>query len=50
MGSYTAMAMAMGYNVVRNKVRSTETYYTVLDRSVVTTSSKDYYSASKGMR
>ena len=50
MGSYTAMAMAMGYNVVKTKVRSNESYYTVLDRSVVTTSSKDYYSASKGMR
>ena len=50
MGSYTAMAMAMGYNVVRNKVRSSECYYTILDRSVVTTSSKDYFTSSRGMK
>ena len=50
MGSYTALAMAMGYNVVSNKVSSRETYYTVLDRSALTTSSKDYYSQSRGMK
>ena len=49
-GSYTALAMAMGYNVVSNKVSSRETYYTVLDRRAVTTSSKDYYSQRRGMR
>ena len=49
-GSYTALAMAMGYNVVSNKLHSAETYYTVLDRSALTTSSKDYYPQSRGMR
>ncbi len=49
-GSFTALAMAMGYNVVSNKVSSRETYYTVLDRRAVTTSSKDYYSQSRGMK
>jgi len=48
--SYTALAMAMGYNVVSNKVTSTEKYYTVLDRSALTTSKKDYYSSRRGMK
>ncbi len=49
-GSYTALAMAMGYNVVSNKVGSRETYYTVLDRGAVTTSDKNYYSQRRGMK
>ena len=49
-GSYTALAMAMGYNVVRNRVSGGEHYYTVLDRSAVTTSTKDYFSSSRGMK
>lgn len=50
MGSYTALAMAMGYNVVSNKVTTRETYYTVLDRSALTTSAKDYYPQRRGMK
>ena len=50
MGSYTALTMAMGYNVVKNKHTSNETYYTVLDRSALTTSTKNYYTQSRGMK
>ena len=49
-GAYTAMAMAMGYNVVSSKVGIKETYYTILDRSVLTTSTKDYYPRTRGMK
>ena len=49
-GAYTAMAMAMGYNVVRCKCGWNENYYTILDRSVLTTSTKDYYPHSRGMK
>lgn len=48
--SYTSLAMAMGYNVVSNKCRGNEKYYTVLDRSALTTSKKDYYFQSRGMK
>ena len=47
---YTSMAMAMGYNVVSNEVSPRETYFTVFDRSALTTSTKDYYGQAKGMR
>ena len=49
MGSYTALAMAMGYNVVINKLGGGEKYYTILNRGVLTTSTKDYWN-SKGMK
>ena len=49
-GAYTAMAMAMGYNVVSSKVGAKEMYYTILDRSVLTTSTKDYYPSTRGMK
>lgn len=49
-GSYTALAMAMGYNVVSNKVSTRETYYTVLDRSALTTSAKNYFPQRRGMK
>ena len=50
MGAYTALAMAMGYNVVSNKVSTRETYYTVLDRSALTTSAKNYFPQHRGMK
>lgn len=49
-GSYTVLAMAMGYNVVSSQVGGGERYYTILDRSVLTTSRKDYYMQSDGMK
>ena len=49
-GARTAMAMAMGYNVVKNNAYGREHYYTILDRSALTTSTKDYYPQSKGMK
>ena len=49
-GARTAMAMAMGYNVVKNNASGREHYYTILDRSALTTSTKDYYPQRKGMR
>ena len=52
-GALTSMAMAMGYNVVRNEFsgsRAREHYYTILDRSALTTSTKDYYPQTKGMK
>ena len=49
MGSYTALAMAMGYNVVVNNIGGGEKYYTVLNRGALTTSTKNYWN-SKGMR
>ena len=52
-GALTAMAMAMGYNVVRNEFsgsRAREHYYTILDRTALTTSTKDYYPQKKGMK
>ena len=48
--SYTSLAMAMGYNVVSNRHTGNEKYYTVLDRSALTTSKKDYYFQSRGMK
>ena len=50
MGSYTAMAMAMGYNVVVSKVGGGENYYTILNRGVLTTSTKDYWNSVNGMK
>ena len=50
MGSYTALAMAMGYNVVGSKVGGGETYYTVLNRAALTTSTKDYWNSPNGMK
>ena len=49
-GSLTSMAMAMGYNVVKNNTYGREHYYTVLDRSALTTSTKDYYPQTRGMK
>ena len=49
-GALTAMAVAMGYNVVKNTASGREHYYTILDRSALTTSTKDYYPQSKGMK
>ena len=49
-GARTAMAMAMGYNVVKNNASGREHYYTILDRSALTTSTKDYYPQTKGMK
>ena len=48
-GSQTAMAMAMGYNAVKNYV-GRENYYTIFDRSILTTSTKDYYPQRKSMK
>ena len=48
--SYTSLAMAMGYNVVSNRRFGNEKYYTVLDRSALTTSKKDYFFQSRGMK
>lgn len=42
-GAYTAMAMAMGYNGVKNNVGRGEHYYTIFDRSIWTTDKKDYF-------
>ncbi|MBR1553151.1 MAG: hypothetical protein IJ631_03960 [Schwartzia sp.] len=50
MGSYTALAMAMGYNVVSSRVGGGEKYYTVLNRGVLTTSTKDYWNSHTGMK
>ncbi len=50
MGSYTALAMAMGYNVVGSEVIGGETYYTVLNRAVLTTSTKNYWNSHSGMQ
>ena len=49
-GAQTAMAMAMGYNAVKNQVGGREHYYTIFDRSILTTSSKDYYPQSKSLK
>lgn len=49
-GAHTAMAMAMGYNAVKNQVGGREHYYTIFDRSILTTSSKDYYPQSKNLK
>lgn len=43
----TMLAMAMGYNVVHHPHVG---YYTILNRGVLTTSTKDYYSERKDMR
>lgn len=42
-GVYTAMAMAMGYNGVKNDVGARTNYYTIFDRSVWATDKKDYF-------
>lgn len=47
--SKTAMAMAMGYNAVSNNVGAREKYYTIFDRSILTTSTKNYYT-TKSMK
>ncbi|MBR2215967.1 MAG: hypothetical protein IJ849_09445 [Selenomonadaceae bacterium] len=48
--AYTSLAMAMGYNVVQNNLSKRLNYYTVMDRSVVSVSDKNYYPQSRGLR
>lgn len=49
-GALTSMAMSMGFNVVKNDAYGREHYYTILDRSALTTSTKNYYPARRGMK
>lgn len=45
--SISAVAMAMGYNVVYRDVGGGEKYYTVIDRSALKTSHKNYFHTGK---